>query len=105
MQYLGLIDGVSKPEEGEFALYGGGSEPLTDADKAIPLPELLDRIEASSAQVIAVLEQVPPEKLAQVYDEKTGVTIGDRLDFYLVFHESFHAGQLEPLRELALAQK
>ena len=29
MQYLGVIDGVSKPDEGEFALYGFGSEPLT----------------------------------------------------------------------------
>ena len=39
-QYLGVIDGVSKPDEGEFALYGFGSEPMTDSDKAIPLEDI-----------------------------------------------------------------
>ena len=32
-QILGLVDGVSQADEAEFALYGNGSEPLTDSAK------------------------------------------------------------------------
>ena len=104
MQILGMIDGVSQPDEAEFALYGNGSEPMTDSAKAIPLETLLTRLDAASAEIVAALEQMPPERLAAVYDER-GRTVDDRLTFYVMFHESYHAGQLEPLRELALAGK
>jgi uncharacterized damage-inducible protein DinB len=102
---LGVIDGVSKPDPVEFAIYGGGSEPLTDSSKAIPLDVLLARIDDSSAQAIAALEAMPVEKLAEIYDAERGTTVDDRLSFYLIFHESYHAGQLEILQELALARK
>ncbi len=105
MQFLGVIDGVSKPDPAEFAIYGGGSAPLTDSSKAIPLDVLLARITDSSAQAIAALEAMPAEKLAEVYDAERGTTVDDRLAFYLLFHESYHAGQLEILHELALAHK
>ncbi len=102
-QYLGVIDGVSKPDEDEFALYGFGSEPLTDPDKAIPLETILARLDELSDQVVAALEKMPESRLDELLDEEKGVTVDQRLHFYLVFHEAMHAGQLEPLRELALA--
>ncbi len=101
MQYLGVIDGASKPDPAEFAIYGGGSEPLTDSSKAIPLPALLARLDDATAQVIAALESMPAERLAEIYDAERGTTLEDRLIFYLIFHESYHAGQLEILHELA----
>ena len=103
MQYLGLLDGVSQTDPTEFALYGGGSQPLTDSEKAIPLSTLLERLDDASARIIAALSALPPERLSEWYDEDKGITIADRLNFYLIFHEAYHAGQLEPLRELALA--
>ncbi len=51
MQYLGILDGVSKPDPAEFAIYGGGSDPLTDSSKAMPLPTLLARLEEASYHV------------------------------------------------------
>jgi len=105
MQYLGFIDGASQPDEAEFALYGGGSEPLTDSDKAIPLETLLTRLDDAAGQIIAALEAMPQEKLAEIYDEENGTTVDDRLSFYLGFHEAYHLGQIEMLRELALAQR
>lgn len=105
MQYLGVIDGVSKPDPDEFAIYGAGSEPLTDSVKAIPLETLLTRLDEASAMVVSALEKMPPEKLAEIYDAERGTTVDDRLQFYLIFHESYHAGQLELLRELALAER
>lgn len=105
MQYLGVMDGSSKPNPDEFALYGGGSQPLTDSSRAIPLETLLQRLDDASARVIAALTSIPVQRLAEVYDQERGTTVADRLAFYLVFHESYHAGQLELLRELALADK
>jgi len=105
MQYLGVIDGSSKPDPDEFALYGGGSEPLTDSNKAIPLETLLQRLDEASAMIIAALEAMTPEKLTEIYDAEKGTTVDDRLHFYMVFHEAYHAGQLELLRELALATR
>jgi len=105
MQYVGVIDGVSKPDAAEFSLYGGGSQPLTDSRKAMPLDVLLARLDEASAQVIAALEAMPTEKLAEVYDAARGTTVDDHLSFYLIFHESYHAGQLELLQELALASR
>jgi uncharacterized damage-inducible protein DinB len=103
MEYLGFIDGVSKPDAAEFACYGGGSQPLTDSSQAIPLETLLSRLDDASARVISALQAMPVEKLAEVYDQEKGTTVEDRLAFYLIFHESYHAGQLEILRELGLA--
>jgi len=104
MQYLGVI-GVSQPDPAEFAIYGGGSQPLTDSSKAIALDVLLGRLDEASARVIEALESMPGEKLAEVYDAERGTTVDDRLAFYLLFHESYHAGQLELLQELALHHK
>lgn len=104
-QYLGVLDGVSKPDPAEFAVYGGGSPALTDGSTAMSLETLIQRLDGASAQVIAALEALPAERLAEVYDAARGQTLEDRLTFYIIFHEAYHAGQLEPLRELALAAK
>lgn len=104
MQYLGVLNGVSKPDPDEFAIYGAGSDPLTDSDKAIPLETLLTRLDEASAQVIAAFEATSAEKLNELYDAEKGTTVDDRLQFYIIFHESYHAGQLELLQELAQAK-
>lgn len=104
MKMLGVIDGVSKPDPAEFAIYGKDSEPLTDSAKAIPLDVLLARITDASSQVIAALETMTGEKLAEVYDSYAGQTVFEFFAFNF-FHESYHAGQLEILHELALAHK
>ncbi len=102
-QYLGVIDGETEPDEGEFALYGFGSEPMTDSDKAIPLETLLTRLDDVSERVIAALNEMPDSRLDEILDEERNVTVAQRLHFYVVFHEAYHVGQLEPLYELALA--
>ena len=56
-----------------------------------------------SAQVVAALEKMPESRLDEVWNEERDVTVDQQLHFYLVFHEAFHVGQLEPLHELALA--
>ena len=103
MQCLGVIDGVSEHDEDEFGLYGFGSEPMTDSDKAIPLETLLARLDTLSEQIAAALEKMPESRLDELLDEAHGVTVAQRLHFNLVYHEAYHVGQLEPLYELAMA--
>jgi hypothetical protein len=102
-QYLGIIDGVSAADPAEFALYGAGSEPLTDSAKAMPLDTLIERLDASSNRLKAAFQSLPPEKLKEPYESHAGQTVDDYLHFYVVVHEALHLGQLEILRELALA--
>jgi uncharacterized damage-inducible protein DinB len=103
MQYLGLLDGVSQPDAAEFARYGAGSQPLKEGDEAIPLETLLRRLDEASSQIVAALQTLPEERLAEYYDQEKAITVDDRLSFYAIFHEAYHVGQLELLRELALA--
>ena len=102
-QYLGVIDGVSDANSAEFALYGAGSDPLTDSDKAIPLNTLIERLDQASARLKAAFEAMDPDQLNAPYESHAGQTLGDYLHFYAVVHEALHLGQLEILRELALA--
>ncbi len=102
-QYLGVLDGVSEADSAEFARYGAGSDPLTDAEKALPLATLLKRIDAVSERLVAAFESISAEKLTEAYESHAGSTIDDHLNFYAIVHEAIHVGQLEILRELALA--
>ena len=79
MRILGVIDGSSEPDADEFAIYGAGSEPLTDSDKAIPLNVLLQRLDEASAMLIAAMESMPPEKLTDIFDAEQGTTVDDWL--------------------------
>lgn len=102
-EYLGVIEGVRGADPAEFAIYGAGSEPLSDSARAIPLDILIERIYASSERLKRVFQSLPPEKLSESHQSHAGNTLDDYLHFYVVFHEAYHLGQLEILRELALA--
>lgn len=86
--------------EAEVALYERGSEPITGGGKAIPLPDLLERLKESQERITAVLQTTPPNTLAAIYDEERQLTVGDRVAG-LHWHETYHVGQLEILRQLA----
>ena len=102
---LGMIDGVSDADPAEFAIYGAGSEPMTDGSRAISFAELSERMDSAAAAIEAALTALPPAQLTTVIDEAQGTTLGGRLLFYLVYHEAYHTGQMEILRELALAYR
>jgi uncharacterized damage-inducible protein DinB len=102
-EYLGAIDGVSSASPTEFAVYGAGSAPLTDDSKAIQLGSLLEKLEDSSARLKVALQTLSPDKLNEPYESHAGNTLDDYLQFYIIVHEAYHLGQLEILRELAVA--
>ena len=82
-EYLGAIDGVSAPDAAEFAIYGGGSEPLTDSAKAIPLDTLIERLNENSERVKAAFQSLLPEKLNEQHESWAGNNLDDYLHFYV----------------------
>ncbi|MEM8856915.1 MAG: DinB family protein [Chloroflexota bacterium] len=103
---LGAIDGESGADPAEYAIYGAGSDPLTEsnADKAVPLETLLKRLDESSNRLKAALLSASSERFNEMYESHTGPQqLDDYLLFYLVVHEAVHLGQLEILEELGRA--
>ena len=66
-------------------------------DRAVPLSALRGALGQSQTAVIAALEQISPERLAEQASET--MSVGERLAF-LGFHESYHVGQTGLLRRV-----
>lgn len=94
-----LGNSPTMPDE-DMILYKRESEPLTDGDSAMPLSKLLKTLDESCALVADALRQTAPETLASIFNEENGQTVADRIEFIL-WHETYHVGQLELLRQLA----
>jgi hypothetical protein len=80
--------------------YRADSEPLTDGASAVPLARLLEAVDVTQSRLVAAFEGDPQLDLDAIYDEERGRTVLDRIVF-LVWHETYHLGQLEILRQLA----
>lgn len=76
------------------------SEPISSEDEAIPLDTLLAAITDSQERIVAALERSSEEDLAIYHNEEHQTTVGDWLEFQH-WHETYHVGQLEILRQLA----
>jgi uncharacterized damage-inducible protein DinB len=97
---LALLDEAPTLAEAEAARYRSGAEAITQAENAVPLERLLSALDEALARLTSSLERVSPERLADIYDESRQQTVGDRLAG-LHWHETYHTGQLELLRQLA----
>lgn len=84
----------------ERAWYGFGSEPVTNGEQCVRLERLLEILEESQQQILASLEAMSDDDLQVIVDAEKQQTLEERLSF-LQFHETYHTGQLEPLRQLA----
>jgi uncharacterized damage-inducible protein DinB len=89
--------------EAQAKRYGYGSEPVcTDGDDIVKLESAMALLEKSQATLEAALETVSEETLAKEHKSFMGATT---LAFFLLImyrHESYHLGQAELLRELAV---
>lgn len=82
------------------ARYERDSEPVTTTEDALPLETLLAAIDESQGRIVAALGKTTANALAVIYNEKRQISVGDRLEF-IHWHETYHVGQLELLRQLA----
>jgi uncharacterized damage-inducible protein DinB len=81
-------------------LYRRGSEALTDGEAAVPLEKLLEALKQSGERLVAALGNVTAGRLEAIADEENQRSVGERIEF-MQWHETYHVGQLEILRQLA----
>lgn len=88
--------------EEEIQRYKFDSEPITSADEPaiLHLDRLLADIERTQKQLEEGFAEISEAQLAQIIDEERQITAGYRM-LFLAWHEGYHAGQLEYLRQLA----
>ncbi len=81
--------------------YARESDPVTaDGPGVLPLEELLRLLAASQEALAAALAAATPADLArEVPAGQRTATVAERL-FFLYFHETYHVGQTELLRQL-----
>jgi hypothetical protein len=97
---LTLLKASPVLESDESAIYRRGSEPLSTDEDSVEFEKLLKSSQESVDRLSSAIQNVSDEFLGEIYDEEHGTTILDRLDF-LLWHENYHLGQLEILRQLA----
>jgi len=82
--------------------YGYGSEPVCgDGDDILTLEQLHATLEQSQSALAARLARTTADELAREVESFLGTTTLGQLIFFLYWHESYHAGQTEYLRQLA----
>ena len=81
-------------------VYQRGSDPILIQESAVPLSNLLKALRESQEILLVHLAEISDESLAILWDQGEEISIGERLIF-LQWHEAYHIGQLEILRQLA----
>jgi len=98
---LKLIGAAPVFTKEEASIYGHGSDPITGEGKALRLERLLADLDESQKRIAAALGAISPEAMAAEIEIWKGKTpLGEHLGF-LNWHETYHVGQLELLRQLA----
>jgi hypothetical protein len=86
------------PEQAEP--YGRGSDPITgNGPHVLHMDSLQAMMAASLDSLVECLNAMPAEMLDTVVNEEHGTLLIDRIEFFN-WHESYHVGQLEYLRQL-----
>ncbi len=99
---LDLLDAEPALDPAAATRYARGSEPiLTDGPGVVPLDELLRVLERSQELLASKLAPLTDADLAQEKQFFTRTQPLGYLLFFLYFHECYHTGQAEPLRQLA----
>lgn len=88
--------------EEEVVRYRAGSEPVTgDEESLLTLIMLCAALERAQEGIASGLQRITPEELTtEIEAGEHTITRGQRL-FSLYFHETYHTGQTELLRQLA----
>jgi len=99
--WLEMLDLPGILTEAEQKAYGYGSEPVTCAEQAIDLDTLVKRLDESLVTIVSKLENITQAELDREVEIWRGkLPLAQALSFFQ-WHETYHTGQLEQLRQLA----
>jgi uncharacterized damage-inducible protein DinB len=98
---LKMLDQEPLLTKAENKRYNNGSEPiLENGEDVIRLERLLELIQAGQERIEKALAGLEMSKLEEMVGKDGDVRLGDRLHFWY-FHDTYHTGQTEYLRQLA----
>jgi len=98
MQNLGIEAEVG---EGALARYAKDSAPIVeDSEHVLQLDDLIAIIGRQQDRIMAALESIPEAELAQPAPLNESKTVAGHV-LFLAWHEGYHLGQTELLRQLA----
>jgi hypothetical protein len=101
---LQLVDEPSVWTIEQIARYQRDSPPVTSGEDAIRLEQMLADLATMHGRLTARLERITPEELAapgkEVIKGIATWSVGEFVNF-LLWHETYHVGQTEILRQLA----
>lgn len=98
---LTVLDEQPIWDEANTSRYERGAEPITSQEQALPLEQLLSDLDLTQDRITDALELTAPERLAEIVSaDKKETTIGETIAFWH-WHETYHTGQLELLRQFA----
>lgn len=99
---LRLVDADPALDPAAAARYAYQSPPvLADGPDVVPLETLLAALDRSQEIITATIGVLTDEECErEIILSSRATTLGERL-FYFSFHETYHTGQTEPLRQLA----
>jgi uncharacterized damage-inducible protein DinB len=99
LRCLGEEAVLSEPHAGR---YGYGSEPVCgDGKDILTLDQLLVALDQAQSALAGRLQTITDEELAREVQSFLGTTTLGQLVFFLFWHETYHTGQTEALRQLA----
>lgn len=102
LEYLGQPPLMT---EAQAKRYGYGSEPICeDGEGIMRLEEILAMLERGEEALANALPEVDEAVLSEEVKSFMGPVTKGYMVFFMYWHESYHLGQTEILRELALAQ-
>jgi len=88
--------------EAESARYGHGSQPvLGEGEGVLSLSRLLDVIQRAQSGIETGLRNATAEQLTKPMSSHMGTISTEQLVFFLYYHDTYHTGQTELLRQLA----
>jgi len=89
----------------EIDIYKTGSPPITSSDRAIPLEKLVSDLDQSQERIAVALGEKSEASLLEEAETDRGLKPIAQHLAGLHWHETFHVGQLELLRDLATASQ
>jgi uncharacterized damage-inducible protein DinB len=99
---LALLDKPPLLSDAERKRYETESPPVKrDGDALIPLERMLELFKQGQAMITAGLTQITPDALTKEIPSGERRTTSARRLFGLYFHDTYHTGQTDLLRQVA----
>jgi len=99
---LNILEVPHPPEVPDLKRYGYGSDPVTgEAPDILPFQDLVDSYGLLSNMICVRLEGMAEAQFTEEIEHFMGRVTRSWAAFFFFFHNTYHLGQLEQLRNLA----